>query len=142
MLKGIESGNTPWTSYAWTNDQRAAAGQTCIINTFKDDSGVRKVQPGVALHQLLHNAKAGETSTGRLVAVMGATPYSAETILNGKAFNNKEAPWPCVDAVFIDEASQMLGSLASLVVDLLDPVRSACFFCTTRTDSGNFLLSY
>ena len=141
MLKGIESGNTPWTSYAWTNDQRAAAGQTCIINTFKDDSGVRKVKPGVALQKLLHNAK-GETSTGRLVAVMGATPYSAETILNGKASNGQEAPWPCVDAVFIDEASQMLGSLASLVVDLLDPVRSACFFLTSPTDSGNFLPSH
>lgn len=57
--------------------------------------------------------------------ILGATAFKAASAFVPQAGGAGPSPPPCVDAVFVDEASQMLAGVSAMAIDLLDPDRRA-----------------
>lgn len=112
-------------------------GDIWVIDQFRHDTA--KGDGGSKIRTLLreHLSTADDGERGKPTqkgVILGVTAFKAESALTPSAAEVMgPEPWavPCVDAVFVDEASQMLAGVSSMVLELLDPER-----CETDTTDG------
>lgn len=118
-----------------SHERRNAAGalRGSCFDFFDLKGDAEKKKKGATKNSLLKRLdRAARRPDEPLHLVIGCTVYSADSLFNQlpkrPGFNVAKPilrELVVVDALFVDEASQMLSSTAALVLDLLDPVRRA-----------------